>query len=111
MQSFEFLFLNSAPADPGMINFLFIGLMILIFWFFLIRPQTKKQKEQNNFIDEIQKGDDIVTTSGILGRINKIEDQIITLEVGTKTYIKVTKSAISKELTEAVHKADDQAAK
>lgn len=112
MHSFELLLLEGAtPGSAGTINFLFIGLMILIFWFFLIRPQTKKQKEQNTFVDAMQKGDDIVTTSGILGRINKIEDQIVTLEVGTKTYIRVTKNAISKELTEAVYKSDDQATK
>ena len=74
--------------------------MILIFWLFLIRPQAKKQREQKNFMDALQKGDEIVTSSGILGRINKIEEDIVTLEVGTKTYLRVTKSAISKEMTE-----------
>ena len=85
-----------------MINLVFLGAMFLIFWLFLIRPQTKKQKEQRVFMDNIEKGQDVVTASGILGRINKIEDQIVTLEVGNKTYIKVVKSAISKEMTEQI---------
>ena len=90
-----------------MLNFVFIGAMILVFWLFLIRPQSKKQKEQRSFVDNMEKGDDVVTTSGILGRINKIEDEIVTLEVGTKMYIRVTKSAISKELSDAIYASKD----
>ena len=51
----------------------------------------------------LEKGDDVVTSSGILGKINKIEDEIITLEVGSKTYIRVTRNAISKEMTDSVY--------
>ena len=109
MNTFELLLLQDlgGPGNAGMINFIMIGLMILIFWFFLIRPQNKKQKEQNQFISELKKGDEIVTSSGILGRVNKIEEHIVTLEVGTKTYIRVTKNAISKELSETVFKSDE----
>jgi len=78
-------------------------LIIIVFWVFFIRPQNKKQKEQASFTDEVQKGDNVVTASGILGKINKIDDNIITLEVGSKTYIQVTRNAISKEMTEAVY--------
>lgn len=78
-------------------------LIILVSWFFFIRPQSKKHKEQLSFVDELAKGDDVVTTSGILGRINKIEDEIVTLEVGTKTFIRVTKNAISKDLTADIY--------
>ena len=96
-------------SGGGMLNFVFLGAMILIFWLFLIRPQSKKQKEQKNFASELKKGDKVVTSSGILGVINKIEDDdIVHLEVGTKMYIKVTKNAISKELTDAVYAAKDQ---
>ena len=52
------------------------------------------------FVDDMQKGQQIVTTSGILGKISKIDDSIVTLEVSPKTYIQVTRAAISKELTE-----------
>ncbi|GJM32646.1 MAG: preprotein translocase subunit YajC [Saprospiraceae bacterium] len=89
-------------------SFLFLGAMVLIFWFFIIRPQTKRQKEQNNFVQAMEKGDDVVTTSGILGKINKIEDDIITLEVGTKVYLRVTKSSISKEMTDALYAKTDK---
>jgi len=82
-------------------------LIILVSWFFFIRPQSKKHKEQMTFVQEMEKGDEVVTTSGILGRINKIEDDIITLQVDTKTFIRVTRAAISKELTADIHNKDD----
>jgi preprotein translocase subunit YajC len=89
-------------GGSGLTSFIFLGAMFLIFWLFLIRPQAKKQKEQKVFTEALQKGDEIVTASGILGRINKIEGDIVTLDVGNKTFIRVTKTAVSKELTEQV---------
>ena len=82
-------------------------LIIIVSWFFFIRPQSKKHKEQMTFVQEMEKGDEVVTTSGILGRINKIEDNIITLQVDTKTFIRVTRAAISKELTADMYNKDD----
>jgi len=103
--NFEPLFLQTGGS--GLINLIFIGAMILIFYFFLIRPQSKRQKEQKSFQEELQKGDEVVTGSGMIGRINKLEDDIVTLDVGNKTYIRVTRSAISKEMTETVLKTAD----
>jgi len=87
----------------GTFNLLFFGAMFLIIYLFMIRPQSKRQNEQKKFMSALVKGDDVVTSSGILGKINKIEDEIITLEVGNKTYIRVTKNAISKEMTDSVY--------
>lgn len=98
----NYILLQADGGSAGIINAVFLFAMIAIFYFFMIRPQTQKQKAQNQFMDELKKGDDIVTASGILGRINKIDGQIVTLEVGTKTFIRVTKNAISKEMTEAI---------
>ncbi len=96
------LFLQVSSGLP-LTNLLFIGGMFLVFWLFFIRPQAKKQREQKSFSDNLAKGDEVVTSSGILGKITKIEEQIITLEVGTKSYLRVTRSAISKELTDAIY--------
>ena len=90
-----------------MYNLIFIGAMIVIFWLFLIRPQQKKQKEQKSFSESLQKGDEVVTASGIIGRINKIDEQVVTLEVSNKTYIRVIRSAISREMTEAMVSGGD----
>ena len=87
----------SAISSP----LLLIG-MVGVMYFFMLRPQIKKQKEQTKFSESLAKGLDVVTASGIIGRINKIDNNIVTLQIDPKTYIKVTKGSISKELTQAI---------
>jgi len=101
----DFIFLQAAGAEWT--NLIFIAAIFIVFYFFLIRPQQKKQKEQTSFTDNLEKGMDVVTASGIVGKINKIEDTFITLQVDTKTFIKFTKNAISKEMTEAIQSPDE----
>lgn len=93
------IFLQTQQVNP-LLNFLPIIGIFVVFYFFFIRPQQKKAKEQNSFIANINKGDDVVTASGIIGKINKIEGEIVTLQIDQKTFIRVTKSSISKEMTE-----------
>jgi preprotein translocase subunit YajC len=78
-----------------------IASFVLVFYFFMIRPQQKRQKEQRSFIDHIKKGDNVVTIGGIHGKIYDIEDNnIVILEVDNRgTKISVSKSAISIEAT------------
>ncbi len=102
MMSYIFL-QGGAGGNEFLRMILLFGPILLVFWFFFIRPQAKKQKEQTAFAEGLEKGQEVVTVSGILGRINKIEGGIITLEVGTKTYLRITKNSISKEMTEAIH--------
>jgi len=89
-----------AQANP-IISFLPLIGIVIVFYFFLIRPQQKKAKEQNLFAENIAKGDDVVTASGIMGKVNKIEGNVVTLQVDQKVFIRVTKGSISKEMTEA----------
>ena len=89
--------------DTG--SLLFFGAMMLVFWLFLLRPQAKRQKEQRTFMESLQKGDDVVTTSGFLGRINKMDGDIVTVELANKLFVRVTKNSISKEMTDAVYAA------
>jgi len=92
-------------AGGGSFQFIFLGLMILVFWLFFIRPQAKKAKSQKSFIDNLQKGDKIVTIAGIHGNINKVnEDGTISLEINPGSYIKIEKSAISMEWTNQLNK-------
>jgi preprotein translocase subunit YajC len=104
----NFIFLQAPTETSPYSSYIFLGAMFLIFWLFFIRPQNKKQKEQKNFLAELDKGKDIVTTSGILGKITKIEDEIVTIEVASKVYLRITKGSISKEMTEAVYAADNK---
>jgi preprotein translocase subunit YajC len=97
-------FLQAQPGFGGF-QFIFLGLMILVFWLFFIRPQAKKAKQQKSFIDNLQKGDKVVTIAGIHGNINKVnEDGTISLEINPGSYIKIEKSAISLEWTTALNK-------
>ncbi|HOJ91766.1 MAG TPA: preprotein translocase subunit YajC [Saprospiraceae bacterium] len=74
-----------------------------VMYFFMLRPQIKKQKEQNNYLGNLKKGDQVVTGSGIIGKITKFEDGgVIELQVDSKTFIKILKSAVSKEASEAL---------
>lgn len=87
-------------------QFIFIGMMILVFWLFFIRPQAKKAKQQKSFIEGLNKGEKVVTIAGIHGTINKVnEDGTISLEINPGSYIKIEKSAISLEWTTQLHKA------
>ncbi|WP_113923966.1 preprotein translocase subunit YajC [Cognataquiflexum aquatile] len=78
--------------------FLF-GSIILIMYFFMIRPQQKKQKETKNFLESIKKGDTAVTIGGIHGKIYSIEGDTVTLELDKGLKLKVEKSAISADFT------------
>lgn len=91
--------LLQAGQGSMMSNYIFIGAMFLVVWFFMIRPQAKKQREQDTFIKEIKHGDKIVTSSGIIGKITKLDEKTVTLEVGPKTQLQVTRGAINKEMT------------
>jgi len=89
----------------GGFQFIFLGLMIVVFWLFFIRPQAKRAKNQKKFIEDLTKGDKIVTIAGIHGTINKInEDGTLNIEVSPGTYIKIEKSAISMDWTAALNK-------
>lgn len=100
---------NAAGKPSGPLgeygSLIFMGMIILVFWLFFIRPQAKKQKEQKKFIDEMGKGDKIVTIAGIHGTINKLnEDGTIQLEVSPGSYLKIERSAISMDWTAALNK-------
>ncbi len=79
--------------------------MIVIFYFFMIRPQQKKAKQQKQFIANMGKGDKIVTIAGIHGTINKVNDDgTLMLETSPGSYMKIEKSSISMEWTMNVNK-------
>ena len=103
--SLLFYFLEAPQASP-ITTFVMIGGMILVFWLFMIRPQAKKAKEQKTYIDNLTKGDKIVTIAGIHATINKVnEDGTLQIEVNPGSYLKIEKSAISQEWSANVNKA------
>ena len=101
------IFLMMDPQGKGGSSgtLIMMGLMILVFWLFMIRPQAKKAKKQKEFINNLQKGDKIVTIAGIHGTINKVNDDgTIMLETSPGSYIKIERSAISMEWTANINK-------
>jgi len=85
---------------------IFLGGFVIIFYFFFIRPQQKKQKDQKRFIEEVKKGDQVVTVGGIHGKITSVEGDLIYIEVDRGVKLKLEKTSIS---SEASKKYADQA--
>lgn len=88
---------QQAPAtggEPGMINFIFLIALFLIFYFLLLRPQIKRAKEHKKMTEALAKNDEVVTSGGIAGKIVKIEDSFVTLQIAAGVEVQVQKSAI-----------------
>ena len=80
-------------ADPLVSLILPIGLVVL-FYFFLIRPQSKRQKEHKKMVNDLQKGEEVLTSGGILGKVTNIKDDFITLEIAKDVSLHIQKSAV-----------------
>lgn len=87
---------SAGQANP-LISLLPIILVFVVFYFFMIRPQLKKQKELNNYRNALAKGDKIVTTGGIYGKVVEVRDNVVIMDVGGEVKLKVDKSAVLKD--------------
>jgi preprotein translocase subunit YajC len=97
-----------APAgggDAGMMNILFIVLMFVIIYFLMIRPQMKRAKEQRTMLEALQKGDEVITAGGVLGRISKMGDAYVTIEIAPNTEVSVQKAAVQTVLPKGTLKS------
>lgn len=97
---------GDAPKGPGLEMFVMIGVIIVVFYFFMIRPQQRKQKAEQKMRDSLAKGDRIVTIGGIHGKIVSVEDTTVMIEVDNGVKLKMEKVAV-KPMVEA----DDKSAK
>ena len=99
---------EAAPAaqqgDP-MTSLIFFGGMILIFYFILIRPQSKRAKEHRELVSGLSKGDEVITNGGLLGKITEVSEQYVTLEVADNVQIRVQKPAVATVLPKGSLKA------
>ena len=100
-----FAFLQAAGQSNSMYSLLFILGIFAIMYFFMIRPQAKRAKQQQNFQESLEKGSKVVTMGGIHGKIIKVGDQTIQLEIANDTRIKVERSVISAEMTNLAYAA------
>lgn len=92
-------FAQTAPAAGGdmqssLMSMLPLVLMFVVLYFVMIRPQMKKQKEHRSMIDALAKGDEIATAGGVLGKVTKLGDSYLTLEVATGVELQIQRSAV-----------------
>jgi preprotein translocase subunit YajC len=90
--------------NPANMNLIFIGLMIAVFYFFIILPQVRKTKAQRKFMDELKKGDKVVTTGGLHGKVDSLDKTTIMLDAGGGIRLKVERSAINMDTTQLLEK-------
>jgi len=92
-------------SEQGFMGFLPIVLMFVVLYFLMIRPQMKRAKEQKQMIEALQKGDEVIAAGGVLGRITKISEPYVTLEIAPDTEISVQKGAVQAVLPKGTLKS------
>ncbi|MDN3204881.1 preprotein translocase subunit YajC [Algoriphagus sediminis] len=96
---------QAVPGGSGIMGQVFLfGSIILIMYFFMFRPQQKKQKETKKFIEEIKKGDQVVTIGGLHGKVFSVDGDVVTMELDRGLKVKVEKSAISLDFSKKTDK-------
>jgi preprotein translocase subunit YajC len=96
----------AAPAGgPGLLSFLPMLAIFAIFWFLMIRPQMKRAKEHRELVAKLQKGDEVITSGGLAGRIDDLGDSFVSVEVADKVSIKVQRGAITAVLPKGTLKS------
>jgi len=88
----------AGAMDPGMFNILFLVGFGLIFYFFMWRPQAKRAKEHKNLLAGLSKGDEVITAGGIIGKVVRLTDDYVVLEVSEGTELKFQKVHVAAEL-------------
>jgi preprotein translocase subunit YajC len=92
-------------GEPGFMGFLPIVLMFVLLYFLMIRPQMKRAKEQKQMIEALQKGDEVIAAGGVLGRITRISDPYVNLEIAPNMEISVQKAAVQAVLPKGTLKS------
>ena len=100
---------GGAAGGADWFSFVFLGGFVLIFYFLLIRPQNKRRKEHQELVGGLNKGDEVVTAGGIVGLINKVEDDFVKIQVGEAVEMRIQKSAIGATLPKGTIKSLDSA--
>ncbi len=95
----------TSSGQSGYLNIIFILGIVVVFYFFMIRPQMKRQKDQKKFKETLQKGQKIITIGGIHGRIVEIQESTVTVEVDNEVRLRVEKSAIAMDNSQTIEQA------
>ncbi|MCH8506378.1 MAG: preprotein translocase subunit YajC [Ectothiorhodospiraceae bacterium] len=100
---------SGEQAGAGWGALLFPVLLIVIFYFLLIRPQTKRAKEHRQMVSELAKGDEVITQGGVLGRITDVGETFLTVEIAEGVQVKVQKNAAAQVVPKGTIKGKDGA--
>ena len=100
---------ESQQAANPLISILMFGGLFVFMYFFIIRPQRKRQKEHQNLVSALAKGDEVVLTSGMLGKIMKVDDSYVVIETGNNIELKFQKVAVHAVLPKGTIKSIDAA--
>lgn len=84
----------AAGGDTGFMGLLPIVLMFVLLYFLMIRPQMKRAKEHKQMVEALQKGDEVITAGGVVGRISRMGDAYVSLEIAANTEISVQRTAV-----------------
>ncbi|MBY0574172.1 MAG: preprotein translocase subunit YajC [Undibacterium sp.] len=84
-----------AASESSLLSFLPIVLMFVVLYFVMIRPQMKRQKEQKSMMDALAKNDEVITAGGIVGKVTKVADAFVTVEVANGVEMQFQKSAVT----------------
>jgi preprotein translocase subunit YajC len=98
---------SAADAPPGWIQFLPIIGMVAIFWFLIIRPQMRQQKAHRAKVAGVKRGDQVVTAGGLLGKVVKVDDEYVELEIAQGVRVKAVKSTLGDILPRGGKPAND----
>jgi preprotein translocase subunit YajC len=101
---------GEAASQSPFFQFIPLVLILGVFWFLIIRPQQKKQKEHVSMVDSLRKGDKVITNGGIFGTIVKVGDDRITLEIASKVQIQIERQQVArmdKKIAESKEDPDD----
>ena len=98
---------GATPAGPDPIaNIVLFGMILLVFYFLLIRPQRQQMKSQQDFLGNLKKGEEVITSGGIHGKITGITDLVVTLEIADDLRIKVSRTSIHSYLADLKKKSE-----
>jgi len=95
----------SATSGNDLMSFLPLIVIFVLFFFMIIRPQMKAAKEQRTMIAALQKGDEVITSGGIVGKVSKVTDAFVTIEIAANTEITVQKQAVQSALPKGTIKS------
>ena len=90
---------DSAPGSSPYSMFILVGIFFAIFYFMIMRPQAKQQRQHKDFLARLAKGDEVVTAGGVVGRIDRVQGELVFVEVANNVKLRVLKSQITSSFT------------